>query len=228
MSKIFIRKDSGAEATFLKGLYDTFSRGNQLISLFNENQPFQKIESMMSFTALVNDPVSFYDSILTENIQHDNRLNVDPGKLAELYGIPRNDYLIGLGFTPQQASKCHNCQDDTDLTVKLNTLSPEQFSEYSEFIFFKSGKLQINTQKVEEHKDGFNIYAESPEALRLVQHYESLCHTLNEAMEHHHNGGQSNLQTLAKMFGLKILENKLIPDNYMIAEQIKMKKYENL
>jgi len=226
MNKRLIRKDTGAESQFMTGLNDTVYRGNQLIRLFNDSQSFKKIESMISFSALVADPVSYYNSILTDNIEHDTRLNVNPQRLAELYGIPRYEYLLALGMTKEQASKCQSCEPK-DITIKLKVLSENQLNEFSKFLFFKSGKLEVNNNAVEQHRDSFNIYADSPETLQIIEHYEKLCDSLNSAIEYHKLGTNS-MDTLARMFGLQILDFKLIPNYYTLSEQVKNMKYESI
>lgn len=223
-----IYKDSGAANTFTRNLSAAVTKANDLIELFNTHQPFATIESMMSFAALVHDPVGYYDSVLTDNIQHDSRFAVDPGKLAELYNIPRQQYLVGLGMTQQQASKCHNCNGEKDITIKLKVLTPDQYSEFVKYFTFAQGRIQVNSEKVEQHKDTFNVYADNHEAVALVEHYESLCNVLNDALDYHKAGGQSNLQALARMFGFQVLDNRLVVNYYALSQQIKNISYANV
>lgn len=220
MERILIRHDYSAEQEFMKGLNSVVSRGKELIRLFNNYQPFKSIKMMQDFVALLSDPVNYYDSILIDNVQHDSRLSVNAQKLADLYSIPRTEYLLGLGMTKDQASKCQSCKDQDDMPIKLKVLDMNEYISYSKFLGFKNGELLVNAVTVEKLSNEFDVYASNKKSVDLVKHYKELCKVLNDAIKYH-KLGPVQVQALAKMFNFQILDNQLVLNELFLAEKIK-------
>lgn len=221
MEKILIRRDGGAEAKFLKAVDDTVKKGNELIELFNSTQDFKRIDTLEEAVGLISDPLEYYDQVLIDNISHDKRLQVNMNSLAELYNIPRKEFLMGIGIPEDQVAKCQTCGGGPEKVLpKLKTLSLRQYTEYSQFLLFKNGDFVINTQAVEDHSESFNIYASAPGQIEVYNHYKSLTETLNKAIEFH-KLGPVKIEQLANMFGFQILGNKLLINELTLAETIK-------
>lgn len=225
MSKL-IFKDTAAKNTFRKELETVQLKAYQLIKAFNQHQSFVKIHSQDEFTALLQNPVEYYDTILIDSIDISSKtgLKPQPSVLAALYNIPRENYIESLGYELINDSSCEGCQKaEVKLIHRKEVLTLENYQKYAAYLKFINGTFIIDEAALEEKLNEFDIYAETPEALQMVEHYEKLCQVLNEAIEFH-KLGTVQIQTLAQMFGLLILDNKLIINDIKLSQTIKYLK----
>ncbi len=126
-----------------------------------------------------------------------------------------------IGFYDQ--ALIDNIKHDRGAPVRISrskTLSLEQYSTYSKYVEFARGGFSKNSQAIEEHSDSFNIYASTPAQKEVYSHYTNLVNTLNEAIGYHELGlGQ--IQQLAGMFKLLVLDTKLVLNDIELSQTIK-------
>jgi hypothetical protein len=221
--KKLIYKDNPAKITFRKEVETVWNKCNILITVFNEGQDFETISTQKEFESLIQNPVSYFDDILIQNCEIKSKVGrmPEPSMLANLFGINRDGYLEAIGWETVEDSKCKGCTTtQVQLIHQKEIITAEKFSYYAAYLLFENRFFKFNEPAIEEKLKEFDIYAESPDQLRLLEHYETLCKVLNNAIEVH-KVGTIKIQELARMFGLQILDNKLVYDYIELAQQIK-------
>ncbi|MBN1118229.1 MAG: hypothetical protein JXA77_13555 [Bacteroidales bacterium] len=226
--KVLISEGRDKAEAFTKDVNEVLEGCNSLINIFHEFQDLTHITTEEEFIELVTDPKEYLDRFLIAavDLRTTGKAKIDPEQLARLLSIDRDNYLNLVAGIPV-TEDCEPCRKVKKVRRGQLAIDLHNYQEYSSYLVFNSGIFTKNIPAIEEKKKSFRVYADSPEALQLVEHYENLCQTLNNAIEVHRLG-QSHIKTLAGMFRLLVLGNKLVINNFMIAEQIKNRKYENV
>lgn len=222
-----IYKNIGARQDFRKEIEAVQKKCNLLIDSFNSAQDFARINTLSEAEKLIQNPVEYFDNILIENCEIKSKTGrlPEPGTLASLFGINRDGYLEAIGWEIVPDKKCKGC---TTAQIKLirqkDILTPEHYFDNAAYLLFENGAFELNEAAIAETGETFDIYAESTEQLQLVEHYESLCKVLNEAILFH-KVGSDKVQIIAQAFGFLLTEKyELLVDYYGMINQIKFLK----
>jgi hypothetical protein len=215
-----IYTDVNAANNFQKSVTAAQMKCNQLIEIYQTFQPFHRISTLKDWMILVRDPVKTYDDVLISNVnlKVTGDRSVDPGPLANMIGLDRESYLNMVSGKPLK-STCLPCQK---ISVKKGqvAISHEEYQRYQDFLLFIDGGFSINQDEVNEYKKSYDVYAESPAAVDLIDHYEHLVNTLNDAITYH-QVNYANVASLAKMFNLTSYEGKVMINEMEIALKVK-------
>ena len=225
MKRELIFTDKGKQTDFQKQVNFVMFKSNDLIRIFNENQPFEKIKTRDEAESLILGNIEYYDSVILQNIKLPaNNLPVNVLKLCELYNIPRIEFLRSIGLPPDHISGCATC--NSSKTVKLkgeNIISFDQYNSYSEFLIWGNGFFDLNNSAIEKHKETFSIYIESEKQAEYYKRIENLAKVLNEEIRINKLGTEK-INQLANITGLLILNNTLVLNNMKLSETIKYMK----
>ena len=181
MNRIKIYTDRHKIAEFERSVNETIEASNSLIRIFEEFQPFMRINSVMDFETLVIDPEGTFDKVLISNINLNNSfgLKPDPATAAQLFNIDRPNYLNLVAGMPIQWDDCKPCQK-AKIKKGKRAISFERYRAYSDYITFEGGEFVPNPEAIEAKIQTFDVYAETPEQLQTVSHYHDLVRILNE------------------------------------------------
>ena len=181
MNRIKIYTDRHKIVEFERSVNETIEASNSLIRIFEEFQPFMRINSVMDFETLVDDPGALYDHLLTTNVQFNATagMKVDPGQLAKLFNLDRENFLNLTAGKPVQIENCTPCKK-MRLKPGKAAISPERYAAYKAFMNFAEGEFTANEEAVRKHEEAFDTYASTPEQLQTVSHYHDLVQILNE------------------------------------------------
>jgi hypothetical protein len=225
MKRELIYTSKGKQTDFQKQVNFVMFKSNDLIRIFNENQPFEKIKARDEAESLILGNIEFFDSIILQSIKlPKNNLEINVLKLCELYSIPRGEFCRLIGLSPDHVSGCATC--NTSKTVKLkgeNIISFDQYNSYSEFLTWGNGFFDLNNSAIEKHKETFCIYIENKNQSEYYNHFVNLAKVLNSHIELAKLGNEQ-INNLSKITGLQILDNKLVLNNMKLSETIKYMK----
>ena len=131
MEKKLIYQDRHKRATFEQAVNETVTECNELIVIFEEFQPFMRISSIEDFEILVADPGALFDNLLLENIEIKAApgMAADPGQLAKLFNLDRENFLNVTAGKPVQRESCIPCQK-MRLKPGQSAISPARYSAY--------------------------------------------------------------------------------------------------
>ncbi len=222
LKKELIYTDKGRQATFQKQLNDVLFKSNDLIRIFNENQPFIKINNRNEAESLILGTIDFYDSIILQSIRlPKNNLEVNVSKLCELYSVPRSEFIRLIGLTPDQVSGCATCKPSKTIKLKgENIISADQYNSFSEFLIWENGSFDLNNSTIEIKKQSFCIYIDNEKKAEYYNHYLNLAKVLNDLISIH-KLGTVQIDQLSKMTGFQILNNTLVINEMELSETIK-------
>lgn len=225
--KILLFEDRGKRTEFIKKVTEVKDKANDLIQLFNQTQPWQRIETIQDFQKLYDDPLKMLDQCLLSNIDLKIAGNKTPnaGVLASLLAVDRPAYMKALGIDEPSDDDCPGCKKQTIKVTRIRINA--EFYQYTDFLFFINGSWLLNQVAIDEHCDiNFNVYAESPEALKLVKHWEDLVKIINEHNRLYPLGSTHELN-VARAFKLQQLNGKFLVNNLQLSEQVRYMKVTN-
>ena len=180
--KLLISTDRNGIAEFQKAVQATCDSANNLIELYHTFQPWKRIRTVEDFISLASDPADFFDSTLLDNVEIKAAgVTPDPGRLAELIGIRRAEFLnlcSGLNIPDED-----NCPPCGKVRIKRGqrAISLSEFNRYRDYLTFTTaGIFSVNQSKVDADLDKFSTYAESAEELSLCTLHHDLVNILNE------------------------------------------------
>ncbi len=222
--KKLIYQELGKKQEFQQSVDTILKECNNLIEVFNSHQDFKRIATQNEFNSLVSDPAGYFDDILLNNVELPAKLKPAPAQLALLFNIDRAGYLLTLGLEEIEDESCQGCSEvQKKLTSKNNVISFDYYIENALYLTFADGFFQLDKSMIEAKLKDFDVYAESPEQLQVLDHYETLSKVLNSAIDFH-KLGPVQVQALSKMFGLQVLNNKLVINYMQLSETIKYLK----
>ena len=177
---------------------------NFLINIFEEFQPFMRISSIEDFEILVADPGALFDNLLLENIEIKAApgMAADPGQLAKLFNLERDAFLNVTAGKPVQIENCTPCQK-MRLKPGQSAISLARYSAYKKYLVFTGGEFTINSDAIQQHEEAFDTYAETPQQLQTVSHYQDLVRILNEH-DANYPIQSTHKELLTKIFNLHI------------------------
>jgi len=183
--KILISTDKNGFATFQKNVQSTAEAATQLIQAYEAFQPWAKVRSLEAFMELVSDPAACYDATLLKNVTVQAiGVKPNPGKLAELVGLFRNEYLNLVSGLPLIDTECAPCKK-VQAKPGRKAISKYHFDEYSQYLNFNSGVFSVNETAVNENLDQFNFYISTEEEIRVYRLHHNLVEILNEFIRTH-------------------------------------------
>ena len=222
MKPKLIYTDKGKQAIFQKQVNLIMFKANDLIRIFNENQPFTKIKTRNEAESLILGTIEYFDSIILQNIKLPaNNLPVNVLKLCELYNIPRGEFLKSIGLNPDHVSSCDTCKPSK--TVKLkgeNIISFDQYNSNSEFMIWGNGFFELNNSAIEIKKQSFCIYIENKNQSEYYNHFVNLAKILNDEIRINKLGTEK-INQLANITGLLLNNNSLVLNEIKLSETIK-------
>jgi hypothetical protein len=204
-------------------------KSNDLIRIFNENQPFTKIKTRNEAESLILGTIDYYDSYILGKIKLPaNNLPVNVLKLCELYSIPRADFLKSIGLNPDHVSDCDTCKPSK--TIKLNgenIISADQYNSFSEFLIWGNGFFDLDNSAIESKKQSFCTYIENEKQAEYYNQFVNLAKILNSHIDKGLTG-PATIQEISKLLNLRFVENKVfLNDEFMLSVIMKI-KYGNL
>lgn len=231
-NRILIFEERGKKQDFVKSVTAVKDKANSLIELFNQAQPWKRIETIEDFEKVNNDPLKLLDQTLISNID----LKIAGGRmpvasaLASLMGIDRPAFMKSLGIAEiTKEDDCPDCAKKAQSIKVKNIRSNAEHNQFAEYLFFIGGLFQLNNKAINEHCDIFNIYAESPEQIALFNHWQSLCDSLNNHFNKY-TFGMTDKNNIARILKLQLsdggtgLNGKFVINSYDLSEQIKYLK----
>ena len=204
MNRIKIYTDRHKIAEFERSVNETIEASNSLIRIFEEFQPFMRINSVMDFETLVDDPGALYDHLLTTNVQFNAAagMKVDPGQLAKLFNLERDSFLNLTAGKPVQIENCTPCKK-MRLKPGKACISRERFNAYKQYMIFEEGEFVKDVEAVEAKAKDFDVYATTEQQIKVVDHYNALVSILNSHDAMFPLAGPDK-ETLTRIFGLHI------------------------
>jgi hypothetical protein len=221
MKKIYT--NTGKQKEFQKDVADVRDRCNNLIEVYETFQSWQRINTLQDFIELVTDPKNYFDETILQNIEVKNvgTSRPVPSVLAQMFGVQYNEYLNLVAGLPISDPDCVPCgRFKTRKGAKAISLF--EYEDYADFLLFES-RFDLNTLAISKHLNTFEVNAETPAQIELYNYYINLTETLNEAIARH-KIGLANINDLAKIFGLQVLNNKLVINSIALSELIKFTK----
>jgi hypothetical protein len=163
-----------------------------------------RINSVMDFETLVDDPGALYDHLLTTNVQFNAAagMKVDPGQLAKLFNLERDSFLNLTAGKPVQIENCTPCKK-MRLKPGKACISRERFNAYKQYMIFEEGEFVKDVEAVEAKAKDFDVYATTEQQIKIVDHFNSLIDILNKHDELFPLQGPAK-EVMTKTFGLHI------------------------
>jgi len=217
--KKLIFKDVKAEAAFIAGVESARDRCNELTDLFNNMQPWERINNVEAFKELVTDPGAYYDRVLLSNVQLTGGMRPNPEVLARLFDLPRQEFLNICAGVSYNIEGCASCQKVKRIRRGKPCISLAEYRRQSDYLIFNAGDFQINEEAVNRHAEAFNTYAETSGQVEIVTHWETLINVLNSHAKLYPIP-QGSKQTVAKALGLN-LSHALYGDFMLTSETLK-------
>jgi hypothetical protein len=221
-NRILIYEDRKSANLFEQSCIDTMNECNSLIELFENFQPWQTITTHADWLELVTSPQTYFDTVLLANVKMsatDDR-KPDPGVLAQLFNIDRENWLNITSGKVINESECKPCKK-LQLKRGRTVISLSGYISDKDYLIFDSGLFSLNTDAIEKHKLSFNTYLENEKQSEYYTHCKRLAEILNQEIVIS-KLGPVQIQELAKIFGLQILDGRLILNDRKINDKIKM------
>ncbi len=202
--KILISTDNNAINEFKRAATATASAASSLIELYHTFQPWKRITTVEDFISLASDPADFFDSTLLDNVEIKAAgVTPDPGRLAELIGIHRAEFLnlcSGLNIPDED-----NCQPCGKVRIKRGqrAITLSEFNRYSQYLNFNSGVFSVDQTKVDAALDKFSTYAESEAEIERYALFNNLVQMLNKWDAVYPLSGSDKLE-VKRIFGLHL------------------------
>lgn len=219
MKKPFFN-DVNAANNFEKEVSASQMKCNQLISIFETFQPFQRIMSHDDWMILVTDPVKTFDDLLVVNVnlKVTGNMKIDPAAVAKMISVDRENYLNLTAGKPLKT----DCEPCKKISIKngQTAISLSEYLKYSDFLLFEEGLFSVNQAAVDKHKKTFEVFAESPAAIELLNRYENLVKVLNDAITFH-KVDWTNVDLIAKIFDLLSYQGKVMINEFEFQKTIK-------
>jgi hypothetical protein len=188
MEQILIYTDRARTMNFEQSVEQVAERSNQMTDLFHEYQDFRRIETYDDFLELLRDPVAMFDTALVTSADlktMGRKLKPDPERVAELFGIDRDNYII---------------QTNEGITY-------DEFIGYNDYLTFDNGRICVNDLKVKEKIKQFQYYASTPGQVQSMKHFQELVKVLNR---HFNLGfcGPALLKQMSNLLGFRYDESE--------------------
>lgn len=221
-----IFRDKKGEASFLQSLQEAKDRCNELITVFTEFQPWQKIETLNDWINLITDPEGFYDRVLLENISLNvpalGKAKPNVEKLAELFDVPREAYMNIIRGIRLNESNCVPCRKKT---VRIRTAVPAislfEYQKYSGLLRFDAGSFIVDEDERREHLKSFNKYPESEAELERYEYWHNLADYLNSHLsDGRNNFNWEKLEKACALFGLLYSDGTAYVDDQEVYYEI--------
>lgn len=154
--------DTASAQTFRHNVKETVKNSNNLIEVFEKFQDFRRIDSQTAFEKLVENPEGFFDEILIAQVSPNfltAKAKIDPAPLATMLSIDREGFL--------------------DEVSKIKITEPQYF-QHKKFLFFSSGRFEVDQVAIELEADKFNTYASTERELKIVSVVENLVQAIRE------------------------------------------------
>ncbi len=201
--KVKIFEDHNAKRQFQSDVSAVCESANQLIEIYQLFQPWQQISTLTDFEDLISDPKSYYDKTILANVELKvTGIKADPGKLAELVGLNRNEFLHLVDGLPLTDTSCKPCQQ---ITVRKGqkAVSRREFDSFAEYLIFRDGRFIVDEIAVNDSLSRFDVYATSPAEIERYNLFADLIKTLN-VFTRQYPISYSDRQAVAKMFHLQL------------------------
>lgn len=220
MKKKPIYVDVNAANNFEKDVTAVQLNCNQLIEIFETFQPFQQVRTYNDWLTLVTDPVKTFDDLVISNVnlKVTGTVKIDPAAVAKMISLDRENYLNLVAGKPLKT----DCEPCKKISIKngQTAISLSEYMRFADYLLFEDGLFYINQVEVDNHKKTFEVFAESPSAIELLNRYESLVDTLNDAITFH-KVNWTNVDLIAKMFDLSSYQGKIMINQYEFQKTIK-------
>jgi hypothetical protein len=224
--KILIWIDESAKRNFETNVLEVQQRCNELIDLFETFQEWQKVTSYKNWIDLITDPGGYFDKVLLSsvNLSISGNKSPDPGELAKLVSVDRENYLNAVAGKPVK-DDCIPCQKTRIRKGKI-VISYETYKQYQDFLIFDTGNFYPNQEAIDRKAESFKIWAETDSQISIYELWQNLCKVLNEYDEMY-NIPLSGKEQIVKALKLQLSEGsqgKFIVNNISLSQLIKNAK----
>jgi len=209
--KILVYTDNGRAADFEKDINEVIERANNLLNAWHKFQYWHKVKTSDEAYAIIKDPAGAMDAILLNSIDlkvaGGTKVNVEV--IANMLNCDRDNWRAFI-----QGMPVYNCQVCDGLKIGRRAISLNELEQYNEYI--KWNRLFIaDDQAIELKKQSFKTYAETPQQLKLYNHFTSL---KDELTEHIKLGliGPDRLKQITDALNLRYVGNVIyLNDEYL-------------
>jgi len=161
---------------------------NELIQIFESFQTWQKIETLQDFEKLVSDPVDIFDRLLIINsgidLARTGGKKPKPEVVADLLDVDRPNF-VALIKGEKITDTCKPCQKIKTIKTGSGVLGYISFDRYREFLLWDevTNRFLINENLLSEKRESFQVYASTPEEIKIVEFWNQLAEMLNSLTE---------------------------------------------
>lgn len=186
MKKVLIFTDTHKQTDFENSIEVTQSEANRLIDLFHNFQPWNKIKTIEDFEALCSDPLGLFNRTLQNNsgvnIQATGGKLPNPEMVAKMLDIDLPSFTLIVKGQKIEPGSCKQC-NKTPKVIKQGqgVISFQTYKKYQEYLIFDKGRFSINENAVSQKKESFQVFAETPEQIKVWNHWNDLCDMLNDS-----------------------------------------------
>jgi hypothetical protein len=227
MEKILVSKNLDAVGKFQREVEYVRDKANELIGVFHAFQPWEKITSLPDFIKLCSDPKKTFDETLIANVEIKAvGLRPDPARLADLFNISRDEFMNLVAGMPVNETECKPCQK-ARIRKGEKSIDLVDFEKYQEFLIFKDGAFELDNEAVKVKTESFAIYAETPQQIEVVEHWQRFCEILNKHREKGFCRDEQITQEFAQKAGLSFSEATFkfhVPEQTLVSEIFKLNK----
>lgn len=153
---------------------------NYLLTQYHTFQKFHRVSTIEEAIELLNSPIKAFDKTIIEssNMPTLGGLSANVDAVSTIYGIKRENYIQALQNVKEKYS--------------FNS---------SDAIKFEGGVFSIDLEKFNLLAEKYSVYAESPQQIALVDHWETLVKTMNNHVKNNWVSSFNAVQ-VAESFGV--------------------------
>jgi hypothetical protein len=221
MESILISENKSAVADFQRSVDLVLERSQELVDQFHQFQSWSRIRTIADFIQLVNDPADYFDMVLINNteLKSTGNLRPNPALVADLFNIDRiswQNLVAGLPISEE----CEPCKR-TKIIKGQRSISLAQFQQYQQYLIFQEGRFYADEPAIQAKKEGFKKYAQSPQEIKLVKHYQELVAILNSHIKQGF-AGPTAMSEIAKLMNLRFVDNQVYMNNELLTGLLKL------
>lgn len=223
-TKLLLNQNREQAEAFAQSLKDVITRANELLTLWHKFQEWDVITTQDQAFELLKDPIGRLDKFLLDavNIKATGTTRLNASAIAGMLNVDYQSWQnIIEGREP--ALDCIPCRGVRMKSKGVPAITFEEVWYYSNFLTFKKGQFVAITETVKEHQESMKVYAESPEAIATMEHWQELARSLNAHAKRGYLGA-SALQTIAQLTGLKYVYDTrelFIDESKVLMETLK-------
>jgi len=181
---------------------------NKVVNTFHECQPFDKIVTNEQASALVLNPIEYFDQVMIKGagVKPVKGLKVEPEAVALMYGVNRSGFIAGIQVETR-GSRGHFASFKLRESLKY-------------LLLFQDGMFIVNETELQKDIEAQKTYAETPEQIEILEYWENLANVLNKHLDKKYIT-EFEIYQLAQTLGLKNVNKRFTPNYQSLASIIK-------